>query len=97
MAQLGGLRPQAQLESIGTDLTAHLLLVQNLLPDFSDGLFNPPFWTLALEEQLYGLFAVVLALRRRRSIIKVLWISLAVAVIWRWSGVWVLRPGRCAT
>lgn len=89
LAQLGGLRPQAQLESFGTDLASHLLLVHNLLPGFSDGLFNPPFWTLALEEQLYGLFVVVLVLRRRLSIIKVLWISLAVALIWRWSVVWI--------
>jgi len=89
LASVGGLRPGSQLKSVWTDLAAHLVLVHNLLPSFSDGLFNPPFWTLALEEQLYALFALVLLLRRRVSIITVLWVSLAMAVVWRWGGVWV--------
>jgi peptidoglycan/LPS O-acetylase OafA/YrhL len=88
VSSLGRLRPGRVIESLWIDLGSHLLLIQNLLPAFSDGLFNPAFWTLALEEQLYALFAVLLILRRRLSIFSVLAIAFAVEVIWRSGATW---------
>ena len=95
LSRFGEIRPGHKLESTWVDLASHLLLVQNLLPNFVDGLFNPPFWTLALEEQLYAAFFILLILRRRRSIVSILWISFGVAVLWRagltWIQFWLVR------
>jgi peptidoglycan/LPS O-acetylase OafA/YrhL len=71
------------------DLTSHLLMVHNLMPRFSSGLFNPPFWTLALEEQLYALFPLLLILRRRMSALRMVWIVVAVSILWRMGIVWI--------
>lgn len=65
------------------DLLCHLFLVQNLTQDFSGGLANPAFWTLGLEEQLYGLFAVALLLRSRLPCSRVLGVGLTISVFWR--------------
>ncbi|HUQ87584.1 MAG TPA: acyltransferase [Vicinamibacterales bacterium] len=81
----GHVDPGERIDSLWTDLVTHLLLIHNVLPAFDESLFNPAFWTLALEEQLYALFAVVLLLRRRLPIFQVLWISLGVTLIWRWG------------
>ena len=80
-----GERHLETIHSLWTDLAVHLLLIHNLLPAFDESLFNPAFWTLALEEQLYALFAVLLVLRRRVPIFTVLWISLVVTLAWRWG------------
>src|SRR5687768_13835680 len=75
VSTFGRIRPGLEMDSPWIDLASHLLLIQNILPAFSDGLFNPAFWTLALEEQLYALFALLLILRRRKSIFAVLAIA----------------------
>jgi len=49
--------------SLAADLGSHLLMIHNLLPAYAFGLYNPVFWTLGLEEQLYLLYAVFLLLR----------------------------------
>jgi peptidoglycan/LPS O-acetylase OafA/YrhL len=89
VSAFGHVPPGRQLESVWTDLASHMLLVHNILPAFADGLFNPAFWTLALEEQLYALFALLLVLRRRMSIVRVLVISLGIAVLWRVGITWL--------
>lgn len=87
-AATGHLLPNQMLKSGWADLTTHLVMVHNITADYATGLNNPAFWTLALEEQLYGLFAVLLILRRRMPITRVLWISLAVTLAWRLGVVW---------
>jgi peptidoglycan/LPS O-acetylase OafA/YrhL len=90
LSWFGRLPPGSALHSPWLDITTHLLLVHNLLPAFSDGLFNPAFWTLALEEQLYAMFALLLFLRRRVTIARVLVISFVVALVWR-TGVTLIQ------
>ena len=85
----GVLTPGEQLKSPVTDIVVHLLMVHNLTHAFDGGLFNPPFWSLGLEEQLYALFALLLVLRRRGPLLRALWISLAVMLVWRFATVWV--------
>jgi peptidoglycan/LPS O-acetylase OafA/YrhL len=84
----GNLLPSQRLTSLWTDLSTHLVMVHNVTADFATGLNNPAFWTLALEEQLYGLFAVLLVLRRRMSITRIVWIALTVSLAWRLGVVW---------
>lgn len=85
VSSYGQMPPAKRITSPWTDIASHLLLVHNLLPNFAESLFNPAFWTLALEEQLYAMFALLLVMRRRVSIVTILWTSLAVAVVWRWG------------
>jgi len=72
------------------DLLAHLLMIHNLLADCWLGLGNMAFWSLGLEEQLYGLYAVYLALRRRLPAPPVLAMTGVVSIAWvigvRWLG-----------
>ena len=60
VSSLGHLRPDRVIESPWIDLGSHLFSFRIFLPAYSDGLFNPAFWTLALEEQLYAMFAILL-------------------------------------
>jgi peptidoglycan/LPS O-acetylase OafA/YrhL len=85
----GRLPARRVMESAWTDLVIHLAMLQNVTPEYLSGLYNPAFWTLALEEQLYALFALVLVLRRRVPVTRVLLLALAVTLIWRIGGVWV--------
>ena len=85
----GHLLPHQLLKSVWTDLATHLVMVHNVTADYASGLNNPAFWTLALEEQLYALFAVLLLLRRRMPITRVLWIALTVTLAWRLGVVWL--------
>ncbi len=52
------------LSQLGADLVSLVLLLQNL-GDASQRIGNGPFWTLALEEQLYLLYFLLLLGRRR--------------------------------
>jgi peptidoglycan/LPS O-acetylase OafA/YrhL len=71
------------------DLLTHVFMVHNLTVEYTGGLGNPPFWTLGLEEQLYGLFAVVVLLRARMSATKIVLVGTCVSVVWRLAIVWV--------
>jgi peptidoglycan/LPS O-acetylase OafA/YrhL len=74
--------PPQHITSLPWDLAAHLLLVHNLFPHFAFGLGDPPFWSLALEEQLYALYAVYLLLRLRVSVRRTVWVAAGVTVAW---------------
>jgi len=50
---------------IAIDFAAHALMLHGLLPSLDKMGGNPPFWTLAREEYLYALYAVLLLMRRR--------------------------------
>lgn len=76
-------RDLSRLGSFPYDLATHLLMVHNLFRDYCCGLGNGAFWTLALEEQLYALYALYLVLRRRWPTVRVLAFSLAVALAWQ--------------
>jgi len=64
------------------DLVLLLLLVQNV-NGASHRIGNGPFWTLALEEQLYLLYFPLLWLRRRFGWTATLGVVVAVCVAWR--------------
>ena len=64
-----------------TDVVVLLLLLQTFT-DASARLGNPPFWSLALEEQLYLLYFPLLELRRRWGWRAALGVSAVVTVAW---------------
>jgi peptidoglycan/LPS O-acetylase OafA/YrhL len=87
-----------------TDVVVLLLLFQNAT-GASWRIGNGPFWSLALEEQLYALYFALLWLRRRSGWTVALATVAAVTVTWRalgplvvpagWSESWlVLGPSR---
>jgi peptidoglycan/LPS O-acetylase OafA/YrhL len=53
-----------EITSLPWDIASHVALVHNLFAGFNQGLFNGPFWSLGLEEQLYALYMVFLVSRR---------------------------------
>lgn len=70
-------------EEIWLDAGCHLLFLHIFLPSMLFGLYNPPLWSLALEEQLYLLYWPFLWLRRRMTCAKVVTVALAVVLAWR--------------
>lgn len=73
------------------DLLALLFLVQNL-GDASQRIGNGPFWSLALEEQLYALYFPLLWMRKRYGWRAVFVVTSAVSVAWRLGGWALLGP-----
>ncbi len=67
---------------LAVDLVLLLLLAQNL-NGASGRVGNGPFWTLALEEQLYALYFPLLYLRRRFGWTPALVVVLLTTLIWR--------------
>jgi peptidoglycan/LPS O-acetylase OafA/YrhL len=72
-------------EVIWLDTICHLLFLHIFVPTMLFGLYNPPLWSLALEEQLYLMYWPFLWLRRRFSSARIVGIAVAVAMIWRAS------------
>ena len=68
--------------ALATDVGVHIALLQNF-GDASARLRNGPFWTLALEGQLYFLYFALLALRRRGGWMLALGVSATVTMAWR--------------
>ena len=68
-----------------TDMVLLLLLAQNL-NGASQRIGNGPFWSLALEEQLYMLYFPLLAMRRRGGWRLALPVAFAVSTLWRVGG-----------
>lgn len=71
------------------DIALLLLLAQNL-NGASGRIGNGPFWTLALEEQLYALYFPLLAMRKRLGWSKTIGIVLATTILWRIVGAFFL-------
>jgi peptidoglycan/LPS O-acetylase OafA/YrhL len=63
------------------DVVLHLLLIQNNVPGGSNAI-NEVFWTLAIEEQLYLLYFVFLAIRTRFGWAATLLTAIAARVAW---------------
>jgi peptidoglycan/LPS O-acetylase OafA/YrhL len=84
----GRFAPFERVVALPWDLVAHLLLVHNLFADYCFSLGNGPFWTLGLEEQLYALYALFLALRRRWPLGRVVCLVLLTSLAWQcgWHG-----------
>ncbi|HEV3083599.1 MAG TPA: acyltransferase [Gemmataceae bacterium] len=76
---------------LGGDVTTHLLLIHNLFKRYTLGLGNGAFWSLGLEEQLYGLYAVFLLARTRLGLARAFLSTLAVSGLWFAFGV-ALNP-----
>lgn len=67
---------------LATDITSSLALLQNVT-GASPRLGNGPFWTLALEEQLYLLYFVLLAVRWRAGWRAALALVIGATLAWR--------------
>jgi len=63
------------------DVILHVLLVQNNVPGGSYAI-NEVFWTLAIEEQLYLLYFVFLAVRRRYGWATMLTVAIVARIGW---------------
>jgi peptidoglycan/LPS O-acetylase OafA/YrhL len=70
---------------LAVDLLLLLLLLQNV-NDASTRIGNGPFWTLALEEQLYVLYFPLLWMRRRLGWLRTLGIIAGATLGWRVLG-----------
>lgn len=68
---------------LGWDLALHLLLVHNLTEQYATSLGNGAFWSLGTEEQLYALYAVLLALLATRGRATAIAIVAIVTIAWR--------------
>ena len=75
--------------NLAWDLISHLLLIHNLDPRTVFSL-NGVFWTLALEEQLYLAYFLLLRLRRRHGWRLTLAICAGARVLW-WLAAWGLQ------
>lgn len=67
------------------DLVCHVTLVHNLTQEYVFKLGNGAFWSLGMEEQLYGLYFVLLVVITRFSLKWALVLVCAVSVAWRLS------------
>ncbi|HMP01171.1 MAG TPA: acyltransferase [Gemmatales bacterium] len=75
------------------DTLCHVAMVHNLSPDYAMGMFNGPQWALGMEVQLYALYFVYLAMRRRFSR-KACLISLFALSAIGWNAWEVLGPSK---
>lgn len=73
------------------DIVAHYLLVNNLFPRYIGSLATP-FWSIALEWQLYLAFPLLVALARKRGLRAVLALTFAVALVWQFAVWFTYRP-----
>jgi peptidoglycan/LPS O-acetylase OafA/YrhL len=74
------------LRTFVVDVVVLVLLFQNV-NDASHRVGNGPFWSLALEEQLYLLYFPLLWLRRRQGWTRALLVAVAATLLWRALGV----------
>jgi peptidoglycan/LPS O-acetylase OafA/YrhL len=72
----------APAEQITGDLVSHLTFSHNLTRDYCLGWFNVAMWTVGLEFQLYLLYPVYLAARRRWPAGRVLLIAGSISAVW---------------
>lgn len=79
---LAGSFGYSSARQLGLDVVCLVLLVQNL-NGAAPRIGNSPFWTLALEEQLYLLYFPLLWIRRRFGIARALAIVVMVTTMWR--------------
>lgn len=75
--------PINQVHWIGFDAAAHASMLHNLFEHFPFSLGNGVFWTLGMEEQLYGLYALYVVLRYRQSAVALVVLTLVVSLMWR--------------
>lgn len=73
----------------GWDLATHLLLIHNLTEEFSTGMGNGVFWSLGMEEQLYGLYVILFLLVRNGGYFAAVWMAAAVSLGWRLAVPWL--------
>jgi peptidoglycan/LPS O-acetylase OafA/YrhL len=74
------------------DIGSHTVLLHNFHPDTLYSI-NPVFWTLAIEEQLYLLYFLLLWLRRRYGWGTILGLCIGVRVAWQALGWFAARSG----
>ncbi len=75
----------------GWDILTHLFLFHNLTDEFNTGMGNGVFWSLGMEEQLYGLYFVLLLFIRRGRYLNAMWMVGAVTVLWRLATPWMME------
>ena len=64
------------------DVPLHVLMLHNLLPSTALSI-SGPFWSIALEAQLYVLFPLIVALAARRGLNVMLAVLLGVSFVWQ--------------
>ena len=65
----------------GWDLVTHLLLIQTWFSS-TIGAINGPFWSIALEVQLYLAFPLLLVLIRKWGLVRSVGITMVVSLVW---------------
>lgn len=96
--------PISPVGNPGWDIGLHLLMLHNLDPTTSLTI-NGVFWTLAIEEQLYLAYFLLLVIRRRLSwfwtlalclAVRIGWFALAFAIHRLWGGIIVVQEAAAA-
>lgn len=75
--------------SFAWDLITHLLLFHNLTDEFNTGLGNGVFWSLGMEEQLYGLYYFLFLMFRRGRYRFALVAVALLTTAWKLAGPWM--------
>jgi peptidoglycan/LPS O-acetylase OafA/YrhL len=91
-AGVTGLLGYASTSQLILDMILLLFLLQNL-NDAGHRIGNGPFWTLALEEQLYALYFALLYFRRRFGWLFAISLTFVVSVLWHIVGISLQWPG----
>jgi peptidoglycan/LPS O-acetylase OafA/YrhL len=73
----------------GGNILTHVLMIHNLWPQWM-GSINGPFWSLALECQLYALFPLLIGCFRRWGVRRTLLATLALTLTYR-TWVWCVH------
>lgn len=74
--------PYDNWEALGTDVLTHVFMLHTLFSSTTDGVYNPPLWSLGLEEQLYFIYPAWLGLRWRQPVKVALLAALFVTISW---------------
>ncbi|MFO0886575.1 MAG: acyltransferase [Pirellulales bacterium] len=75
--------PYSNTNALVGDFWAHVFMLHILFPATIFGVFNPPLWSLALEEQLYAMYSIYLWLLARITSLRLTFIALVVSFVWR--------------
>lgn len=70
------------------DVATHVVMVHNLTERFCGGLGNGAFWSLGMEEQLYGLYALLALMMVRWGRGTAIAVAAVATILWRVAVAW---------